>query len=120
MALNAAGYTVSGAGDSVANGNYVPVTGAYATNQGATQYTNGTYFLAYSGGGYWFIESSAVYINSGGFFLYNVAGASSTTNMPITGWGVSYYGTAPAPTFTTISGAAPASAPRLQPRVVVF
>ena len=116
MALNAAGYTAAGAGTAAANGNYVPATGASATLNGATQYTNGTYTLNYSptgpNGPMWEVASS-------GSLVYYVATGSTPTNMPLTGWG-SPGGPGPFPTFTAISGSAPASAPRLQPRVIIF
>ena len=119
MALSSAGYQTTSPqpGTASAPGSYIPVTGAYATYGGATQYTNGTLFLTYySTGTIWFINAV---INNGSAPLYNGGTGGTTTNMPLTGWGVNG-GTAPAPTFTTISGSAPAAAPRLQPRVVVF
>ena len=115
MALNAAGYTAAGAGITAANGNYVPVTGAYATYQGATQYTNGTYFIAYSGGGYYYLENSVVYQNSSGLILYAVSGAS-TTNFPLTGWSTSG-GTAPAPTFADMSTGGGGTTARRRPPI---
>ena len=117
MALNAAGYTAAGAGTTAANGNYVPVTGAYAAFNGATQYFNGTYYLGYYFG--WNISTDPNH--SGGFSLYSDGGSGTTTSFLLTGWiAPSSGGTAPAPTFSPIGGAAPAAAPRLQPRVVIF
>ena len=98
MALSTTGYTASGAGTTADNGNYVPVVGAYATYNGATQYTNGTYFLAFGVGGYWYMNSA---VNAGGTALYDVSGGSATT-CPLTGWSTAS-GTAPAPTFADMS-----------------
>ena len=116
MALSTTGYNAAGAGTAAANGNYAPCAAPNATFNGATQYTNGTYFLKLGGNGYWVVNDTA---SIGGVNLYTGGNGGSTTSFSLTGWGVND-GTAPAPTFTTISGAAPASAPRLQPRVVVF
>ena len=103
MALSTTGYTASGAGTTAANGDYVPVTGANATYNGATQYTNGTDFLVYNGSGTWFITGTP---NIGSAPFYNSGAGGSTTNMPLTGWvltsGSSY--SAPAPTFAVYSG----------------
>ena len=124
MALSTTGYTAAGAGITAANGNYVPVTGANATNQGAQQYFNGTNYLSFCtspGGPLWQITTTlnANYNSAGA--SYSVTTSANTTNMPLTGWVISYVSiAAPAPTFSPIGGAAPASAPRLQPRVVVF
>ena len=103
------GYTVSGAGTTAANGNYVPVTGANATFNSATQYTNGTQFLAFittPGAPYWGISALVNQVYTGTILYANTTGAS-TTNLPLTGWAVGA-GTAPAPTLTVISGGATA------------
>ena len=98
MALSTTGYTASGAGTTAANGNYVPVTGAYATYNGATQYTNGTDFIAFNMSGYWGVFTAP---NAGGSLSYSASG--STTTFPLTGW-FTYAGfTAPAPTFADMS-----------------
>ena len=110
MALSTTGYTASGAGDPAANGNYVPVTGANASLNGATQYTNGTDFLAYNvggGGPFWGISAVVNQVYNA-TFIYTVTNATATTtNVPLTGWAVGA-GTAPAPTLTVISGGATA------------
>ena len=120
MALSPAGYQTTGTqpGTASAQGNYAPCAAPYATWNGATQYTNGSLFLTFNAGnslwGIYFVAN----LNGGPQPYYYVSGGS-VTNLPLTGWSIAN-GAAPAPTFTTISGAAPASAPRLQPRVVVF
>ena len=102
MALSAVGYTASGAGTTAANGNYVPVTGANATFNGATQYTNGTDFLAFvttPGAPYWGVNAVVNAVYNLSQILYNVSGGS-TTSIPLTGWVLATGpGTAPAPTF---------------------
>ena len=99
MALSTVGYTASGAGTAAANGNYVPVVGAYATYNGATQYTNGTAFLALgTGANTWNVFPFA---NAVGAPAY-VGGGTSTT-FPLSGWGVGG-STAPPPTFADMSG----------------
>lgn len=106
MALSPTGYAVAGAGTTAANGNYVPVTGANATLNGATQYTNGTDFLAFNtgpGGPFWGIAAVVNQVGNGSF-IYNTTNASATTtNVPLTGWSASS-GAGSAPTLTVISG----------------
>lgn len=104
--VTAWGYTVANAGNTSANGNYIPVTGANATSQGAPQYFNGTNYLAYAGtpgSPEWLISSTlnASY-NSAGILYYNGTGAT-TTGPQLTGWGINSGVTAPAPTLTAIS-----------------
>ena len=100
------GYTVANAGNTSANGNYIPVTGANATSQGAPQYFNGTNYLAYAGtpgSPEWLISSTLnVSYNSPGILYYNSTGAT-TTGPQLTGWGINSGVTAPAPTLTAIS-----------------
>ena len=97
MALSTTGYTASGAGSTAANGNYVPVTGANATYNSATQYTNGTDFLAFNGTSSWIVANA---VNFAGVPLYFAAG--STTTFPLSGWSANV--AAPAPTFAAMSG----------------
>ena len=97
MALSTTGYTASGAGTAAANGNYVPVVGAYATYNGVTQYTNGTYFLAWSTA-VWTIDAT---VNIGSSPNYTASGTA--TSFPLSGWVVNA-STAPAPTFAAMSG----------------
>ena len=98
MPLSTTGYTASGAGTTAANGNYVPVVGANATYNGATQYTNGTDFLAFNGIASWVVDSG---VNPTGTPLYSAAGTATT--FPLSGWAYTL-GTAPAPTFAAMSG----------------
>lgn len=104
------GYGVAGAGTSAANGSYVPVIGANATWNGAVQYTNGTYFLAFvpapSLNYTWNIANAANTTYNAGQTLYNVAStAGGTASVPLTGWVLIGAGAAAnAPTLT--SGAA--------------
>ncbi len=114
MALNAAGYQTAGTppGTSAAAGSYTPCTGANASFQGATQFTNGVDFLAYSqrqAG--WVVSSLAsTTIDSGqGNCLYS-APPSDAATMPLTGWTVSN-GAAPAPTFAAIGSSGATLAP---------
>lgn len=105
MALSPTGYAVAGAGVTAANGNFVAVTGANATLNGATQYTNGTDFLAFittPGAPYWGISALVNQVYTGTILYANNTGAS-TTNVPLTGWTLGS-GTAPVPTLTVISG----------------
>lgn len=110
MPLSTTGYTASGAGATAANGNYVPCAAPNATWNGATQYTNGTYFLTYNASiSYWGIYFVANLIGGPAPYYY-VSGASTTT-FPLTGWSTVSSSDAPAPTFavyapvTTISSA---------------
>ena len=113
MALSPTGYAVTGAGLTAANGNFVAVTGANATLNGATQYTNGTDFLAYNvgaGGPFWGISTVVNQVGNGAF-IYTVTNASATTtNVPLTGWSASS-GAGSAPTLTVISGGGGATTP---------
>ena len=100
------GYTVANAGNTSANGNYIPVTGANATSQGAPQYFNGTNYLSYCttpGSPEWQITATVNTIySSPGILYYNSTGAT-TTGPQLTGWGINTGVTAPAPTLTAIS-----------------
>jgi len=101
MAL-ANSYTVSGAGTAAVNGTYTIITGANGTFNGANQYTNGTYFLAFlTGGPNWAIQTG---VNSNAIPQYSGATGATATNLPLTGW-TSVQGTAPAPTFAAVAGA---------------
>ena len=103
MALSTTGYYTTGTqpGTVAAQGNYIPVTGIYATYSGATQYTNGVDFLSfYSGnasGGSWGVMTTP----TGGGLTYSAPG--TPTSFPLTGWGVYPGNTAPAPTFAVIA-----------------
>ena len=126
MALNPAGYQTMGTppGTASAIGNYVPATGANATAGGTTQYTNGTDFATYTSSVGWIISLSPNLTSPGAnTYYYNTqapnGAVNNATNFPLTFWALGN-GAAPAPTFTTTGGSAPATAPRLQPRVVVF
>ena len=94
-------YIVSGAGDPTANGTYIPVTGANAQYGGATQFTNGTDFLAFSSLNKWAITTAA---NVTGALSYT-SPTATVTNIPLTGWATSA-GTAPVPTLAAGSSAA--------------
>ena len=114
MPLSTTGYTASGAGDAAANGNYVPVTGAYATYNGATQYTNGTDFIAFNNSGYWSLYSA---VNVGAIPFYYVSGGSATT-FPLTGWALGGGGgVAPAPTFADMSSGGGGTTARRRPPI---
>ena len=95
--LSTVGYTASGASNAGVNGNYVPVTGANATFNGATQYTNGPYFLAFSGS--WYVDSAP---NAAVLPEYYNGGGTAAT-FPLTGWTASA-SVAPVPTFAAMSG----------------
>ena len=100
MPLNAAGYTATGAGTAAANNSYIAITGANATLNGATQYSNGTDYLALitnPGAPYWAISAAVNQVYTG-TILYSVTTGAATTNMPLTGW-VVVSGAAAAPTF---------------------
>ena len=105
MTLNAAGYTASTAGTSSVNSpssNFVPVTGANATYNGVTQFTNGAIFACWATSNApdapcWLITDT---VNQGGTIFYqNPTG--STTSFPLTSWDA-LVGNYPAPTFTAI------------------
>ena len=101
MAL-ANSYIFSGAGVAAVNGTYTLLTGANGTFNGANQYSNGTYFLAFlTSGPNWTIQTA---VNSNATPQYSVMGASAT-NLPLTGWTV-VTGTAPAPTVAAGSSSA--------------
>ena len=97
MALSPTGYVTTTGGSSGSTGSYVPVVGANASWNGATQYTNGTDFLCYYNQG-WGVFSAANQ-NSTPAYL-NAGNGSSTSNMPLTGW---TSGIAPVPTFAPIN-----------------
>ena len=121
MALNAAGYTASGAGAAATNGDYRPATGANATVNGVTQFTNGTYFLAYNPSGqHGPVPEWGVYQGpyTGQAALYFCTAGASASNVPSTGWNAQN-GAIPAPTWTAIIAAAPAP-PRNLTTVVVY
>ena len=100
LALSTTGYTASGAGTTAANGNYVPVTGANATYNGVTQYTNGTYFLVY--GSNWAVYSA---VNTMGAVIYFETGSSGPTTMTVGVLNVGAGGASPGPTFTAMTAA---------------
>ena len=119
MALSTVGYTTSAAGTAAANGNYVPVVGANATLNGATQYTNGTYYLAFTNipvapGQNWSIQPvvNGTYMTAP---LYTTPGGNATT-FPTTGWVVNN-GTATAPTFAVMSGGCTVATVRRRPAI---
>ncbi len=104
MALNAAGYQTTGTppGTSAATGSYLPLTGTNASFDGATQFSNGTVFLAYSSRlGVWSITTGVNGADGSSATLYSSPACASSV-MPLSGWTVSN-GTAPAPTFAAIT-----------------
>ena len=116
MALSTVGYTVSGAGTTAVNGNYVSVVGANATYNGATQYTNGTYFIAWSTA-VWTIDAS---VNIGSSPSYT-SSSGSATSFPLSGWNVlAGGGTSPAPTFVDMSGGGGGGAPVVRRPPIFF
>lgn len=93
------GYTASGASVAAVNGYYIPVVGAYATLNSATQYTNGTYFLGYTGTT-WAIDTA---INNGAVptCTSGTTGANAL-NVPFSAWSGSASCPSP-PVFTGIT-----------------
>ena len=103
MALSTTGYKASGASLAAMNGSYIPITGASATYNGATQYFNGTYYLAYIGdtGHFWYIIDTVSTQGGSGSYANSPSTGASVTNIPLSGWtGSSYSPTAP--TFAVI------------------
>ena len=107
-----ASISVSGAGTASANGTYSPLAGANAVYNGATQYTNGTNFIAYNSNSIWGIFGA---VNAAAPTLYDAPGSGQTAAVfPPGPWTTVISGTAPTPNVTV-----PAAAP-LAPAAPTF
>jgi hypothetical protein len=91
------GYTVGGAGTSAANGQYCET----GTLNGKPKYTKGSYTIEYTPD--WLINDEGFganwLIRLGGNDLYYASSAAATP--PLSGWGVVFPGSSPAPTLSS-------------------